>query len=177
MGFGRAHNLVANKFSSEYDVLLLEDDPYSALRYSGEAVPTIQQFAPDYVIYSSTFSKILAPGLRIGYSVAPQALSRWLVIAKQGADLHTQTFGQAMNSHAVKSEQIIDQKTNEMFQNIEKELAEYKEKKMGRIDTEVLTLIEKTYKEVLGKTLPPDIHRELILDALEKSKKEGLFTG
>ena len=80
----------------KYDVLLLEDDPYSALRYSGEAVPTIQQFAPDYVIYASTFSKILAPGLRIGYSVAPQALARWLVIAKQGADLHTQTFGQAI---------------------------------------------------------------------------------
>ncbi|MGB7341201.1 MAG: PLP-dependent aminotransferase family protein [Phototrophicaceae bacterium] len=80
----------------EYDVLLLEDDPYSALRYSGTALPPIQQFAPEHVVYSSTFSKILAPGLRIGYCVAPKALARWLVIAKQGTDLHTQSFGQAI---------------------------------------------------------------------------------
>lgn len=80
----------------KYDVLLLEDDPYSALRYSGEVVPPLQQFAPEHVIYSSTFSKILAPGLRIGFCVAPAALARWFVIAKQGADLHTQTFGQAI---------------------------------------------------------------------------------
>lgn len=80
----------------QYDVLLLEDDPYSALRYSGEALPPIQQFAPEHVVYSSTFSKILAPGLRIGYCVAPKDLARWLVIAKQGTDLHTQSFGQAI---------------------------------------------------------------------------------
>lgn len=80
----------------EYDVLLLEDDPYSALRYSGTALPPIQQFAPEHVVYSSTFSKILAPGLRIGYCVAPKDLARWLVIAKQGTDLHTQSFGQAI---------------------------------------------------------------------------------
>ena len=80
----------------QYDVLLLEDDPYSALRYSGTPLPPIQQFAPEHVVYSSTFSKILAPGLRIGYCVAPEALARWLVIAKQGTDLHTQSFGQAI---------------------------------------------------------------------------------
>jgi 2-aminoadipate transaminase len=82
----------------QHDVLLLEDDPYSALRYSGEELPPIQQFAPDHVIYSSTFSKILSPGLRIGFGVAPALLSRWLVIAKQGTDLHTQTFGQAISA-------------------------------------------------------------------------------
>ena len=80
----------------QYNVLLLEDDPYSALRYSGTALPPIQQFAPEHVVYSSTFSKILAPGLRIGYCVAPKALARWLVIAKQGTDLHTQSFGQGI---------------------------------------------------------------------------------
>ncbi|MCA9884375.1 MAG: PLP-dependent aminotransferase family protein [Anaerolineae bacterium] len=80
----------------QYDVLLLEDDPYSALRYSGEALPTLQSFAPDHVIYCSTFSKILAPGMRIGFSIAPKVLMRWLVIAKQGVDLHTQSFGQAI---------------------------------------------------------------------------------
>lgn len=79
-----------------YDVLLLEDDPYSDLRYSGEPLPPIQQFAPDNVIYNSTVSKVLAPGLRIGFCTAPADLTRWLVIAKQGIDLHTQVLGQAI---------------------------------------------------------------------------------
>ncbi len=80
----------------KYNTLLLEDDPYHALRYSGEALPPIQQFAPEHVLYSSTFSKILSPGMRIGFCIAPEALTRWLVIAKQGTDLHTQSFGQAV---------------------------------------------------------------------------------
>ena len=87
----------------EYDVLLLEDDPYSALRYSGEPVPPIHAFAPEHVIYTSTFSKTLAPGLRLGYSVAPKELARWMVIAKQGVDLHTNTLGQALAAEYLNS--------------------------------------------------------------------------
>ncbi len=81
---------------SRHDVLLLEDDPYSALRYTGEHEPPIHAFAPDKVVYMSTFSKILSPGLRVGFTVAPRELARWLVIAKQGVDLHTNTFSQAI---------------------------------------------------------------------------------
>ncbi|MEM7030517.1 MAG: PLP-dependent aminotransferase family protein [Chloroflexota bacterium] len=80
----------------KYNVLLLEDDPYGALRYSGDLLPPIQTFAPENVIYSSTFSKILAPGLRIGFCVAPEPIRHWLTVAKQGVDLHTNTFGQAI---------------------------------------------------------------------------------
>jgi 2-aminoadipate transaminase len=79
-----------------FDVLLLEDDPYSALRYRGEEVPPIAAFAPDNVIYTTTLSKILAPGLRLGICVAPEAIRKWLVIVKQGVDLHTNTFSQAL---------------------------------------------------------------------------------
>jgi 2-aminoadipate transaminase len=97
---GRALPLERRKQIAEliqtHDVLLLEDDPYSALRYSGEPLPPIQQFAPEHVVYNSTFSKILSPGLRIGFCVAPKDLTRWLVIAKQAIDLHTQTLGQAI---------------------------------------------------------------------------------
>jgi 2-aminoadipate transaminase len=79
-----------------YDVLLIEDDPYSALRYKGEDLPTIKSMAPDNVIYVSTFSKIFAPGLRLGFLVAPEKLGRWLVLVKQGVDLNTCTFTQAL---------------------------------------------------------------------------------
>ncbi len=79
-----------------YPALLIEDDPYGALRYEGDPVPPIKCFAPDQVIYVGTFSKILAPGLRVGFCVAPESIRKWLVIAKQGVDLHTSTFSQAM---------------------------------------------------------------------------------
>jgi 2-aminoadipate transaminase len=80
----------------EYNVLLVEDDPYSDLRYQGEVLPPIKHFAPDHVVYVSTLSKTFAPGLRIGFCVAPGELYRWLVITKQGVDLHTSTFNQAL---------------------------------------------------------------------------------
>ena len=79
-----------------YRVLLLEDDPYSALRYEGEDIPPIKSLAPGNVIYSGTFSKVFAPGLRIGFYVAPPTIRKWLVLAKQGIDLHTSTFNQAL---------------------------------------------------------------------------------
>lgn len=80
----------------EHNVLLLEDDPYSALRYRGEALPPIKTLAPDHVIYVSTLSKVFAPGLRIGFYAAPAFIREWLVLVKQGVDLHTSTFNQAM---------------------------------------------------------------------------------
>lgn len=79
-----------------HDCPLVEDDPYSALRYAGKAVPPIWCFAPDQVVYTSSFSKIFAPGLRTGYCVAPAWLMPSLVIAKQGTDLHTSTLCQAL---------------------------------------------------------------------------------
>ncbi len=79
-----------------HDALLLEDDPYSALRYRGEELPPIAMFAPDNVIFTTTLSKVLAPGLRLGICVAPEVIRKWLVIVKQGIDLHTNTFSQAL---------------------------------------------------------------------------------
>ena len=80
----------------DHNALLLEDDPYSALRYRGEPLPPIKTMAPDHVIYLSTLSKVFAPGLRIGFYAAPKFIREWLVLVKQGVDLHTSTFNQAM---------------------------------------------------------------------------------
>lgn len=79
-----------------HDALLVEDDPYSDLRYTGTRVPPIKSMAPDNVVYATTLSKTFAPGLRIGVCVAPAIIQRWLVTARQGVDLHTNTFAQAL---------------------------------------------------------------------------------
>jgi len=81
-----------------HGALLVEDDPYSDLRYRGESIPPIKSFAPDHVVYIGTLSKIFAPGLRIGFCVAPACIREWLVRVKQGTDLHTGTFAQALSA-------------------------------------------------------------------------------
>ncbi len=80
----------------EYGAILVEDDPYSALRYGGERVVPIKALAPDHVIYTGTLSKVFAPGLRIGFCAAPEPVRGWMVKVKQGVDLHTSTYGQAL---------------------------------------------------------------------------------
>jgi len=93
------------ELADQYGVPIVEDDPYGQLRYEGEHLPSIvvldsqsrDDGHPCYrgnVIYLSTFSKTLAPGLRLGWVVAPPEVIGKLVQAKQGADLHTATFNQ-----------------------------------------------------------------------------------
>ncbi len=67
----------------------------------GEIGSTIKSLAPDHVVYMTTLSKTFAPGLRLGICVAPDAIRRWLVIARQGVDLHTSTWSQALASEYV----------------------------------------------------------------------------
>ena len=78
----------------KHDMLIVEDDPYGALRYEGEDIIPIAALAPERTIYLGTFSKTLTPGLRIGWAVAPMEIRQRLVQAKQGADLHSSTFDQ-----------------------------------------------------------------------------------
>ena len=92
----------------KHNVLLVEDDPYSALRYKGDPVPAIKTLAPDHVIYISTLSKIFAPGLRIGFYAAPKFLRKWLVLVKQGVDLHTSTFNQALAAEYLEGDYLSE---------------------------------------------------------------------
>jgi len=80
----------------ELGLWLVEDDPYGELRYDGEALPSLGSFpgAEDRTLAISSLSKVLAPGLRIGWLRAPAALHRALTVAKQAGDLHTSTIDQ-----------------------------------------------------------------------------------
>jgi len=83
------------KIASDYDFIIIEDDPYSELIFEGKSIPPIKSFdTKGRVIYLSTFSKILAPGFRLGWVVASRAILEKLVLAKQATDLCTNVFSQ-----------------------------------------------------------------------------------
>jgi 2-aminoadipate transaminase len=82
------------EIARERDLVIIEDDPYGELRYEGEDVTPIFRLAPERTLYLSTFSKTLAPGIRLAWIVAPKPIIAKLVQAKQGSDLHTGTFVQ-----------------------------------------------------------------------------------
>ncbi len=106
------------EIARDYDLLILEDDPYSELRYSGRPVPSIKSLDKDgIVLYTSTFSKILSPGFRLGWVIAGEEIIKKMVIAKQGADLCTNTFVQWIAEEYLRSGLIDKQipKIREMY--------------------------------------------------------------
>jgi len=82
------------ELAAKYGAFIVEDDPYGELRFEGEDVMPLVSMHKENVIYLSTFSKTLSPGIRLGWIVAPESVIARLVQAKQGADLHTSTFVQ-----------------------------------------------------------------------------------
>jgi len=87
----------------QYEVLVVEDSPYKDLRYSGESVPAIYSFDDrDQVIVLGTFSKILGPGLRLGYLTAPTMWMDRIVVAKQSMDLCSPTYTQLIAAEYMK---------------------------------------------------------------------------
>jgi len=81
---------------------LIEDDPYGALSYTGQPSPKMVAMNPEGVIYMGSFSKVLTPGIRLGYVVAPLPMVRRLELAKQAADLHTAQLTQMVVHEVVK---------------------------------------------------------------------------
>ncbi len=103
------------ELSDKYGIPIVEDDPYGQLRYEGEHLPSLlvldretrgiradDGYRLGNIIYLSTFSKTLAPGLRLGWIVAPREVIAKLVQLKQGADLHTSTFTQMVAYEAAR---------------------------------------------------------------------------
>lgn len=96
------------KLAEQYDVPILEDDPYGELRFEGEPLPNLFELAPDRVLYAGTFSKIVAPGFRIGWMVVPDEIFEPLMIAKQSTDLQASTYAQMLLYEFVTSRSMDD---------------------------------------------------------------------
>ena len=83
------------ELAKKYNVMILEDNPYGELRISGENVPAIKSFDEDgIVVYVGSFSKVLSPGMRVGWTVAPKEVLSKMIVCKQGSDVHTNMWAQ-----------------------------------------------------------------------------------
>jgi 2-aminoadipate transaminase len=83
------------RIAREHRLLVVEDDPYGALLFEGEELPSLYALARgEQVVYLSTFSKTIAPGLRVAYAIANEEIIGKMALAKQGTDLQTNTLGQ-----------------------------------------------------------------------------------
>jgi 2-aminoadipate transaminase len=94
MSLERRHRLV--QFAHSVGLLIIEDNPYGQIRFEGEPLPTLYEIdgGAGWVVYLGTFSKILAPGIRVGWVVAPPPVLRKMNLGKQAADLCSSTFTQ-----------------------------------------------------------------------------------
>lgn len=119
--------------AKQYQKIILEDNPYGDLRVSGDPVPSIKSMDEDgLVIYAGTFSKVISPGLRVGYTVAPKELVQKMVVGKQCSDVHTNVLAQMICSefmthydydkHLMGMKEIYARKSSLMLREIDKHL-------------------------------------------------------
>ena len=117
--------------ASEYDFIIIEDDPYGELIFEGESIPPIKSFdTKGRVIYISTFSKILAPGFRLGWAIASKEIIDKFIYAKQARDLCTNGFSQYiayeyinggyLDKHVEKIKELYKRKRDIMLESLEK---------------------------------------------------------
>jgi len=114
------------QLARRYGVMILEDNPYGELRYAGEPIPSIKSMdTDDIVIYCGSFSKILSPGMRVGYVIAPQTVLAKIIVAKQASDVHTTIWAQMvcdrflrtvdMEAHVARLQDIYRKKSGLML--------------------------------------------------------------
>ncbi len=117
--------------AQQYDLVILEDNPYGDLRFAGEEIPTIKSMDTDgRVIYCGTFSKILSAGMRVGYVCADDAIVQKMVVAKQVEDVHTNIFFQMicarymqqydLDEHIANIRALYRRKCNRMLEALDK---------------------------------------------------------
>ena len=106
------------ELAQKYDFLIVEDSPYRELRYEGEHVPTMYSLAPDHVIHLGSFSKIFAPGFRLGWAIAHPEILDKIYVCKQSLDLCPPIFDQYVAAEFLSS--------GRLDANLEKSIALYK---------------------------------------------------
>lgn len=95
MSFEKRKALYA--LAKKYGVLIIEDNPYGELRFRGENIPSVKSLDEDgLVIYVGSFSKVLSPGMRVGYTLAPSQIISKLTVCKQVSDVHTNIWAQTV---------------------------------------------------------------------------------
>lgn len=109
------------EFARREDLLIVEDSPYRELRYSGEPVPTIYSIAPERTLHLGSFSKIFAPGFRLGWIIAVPELLEQIFICKQALDLCPPVFSQYLAAEILES--------GALDKNLKKSIALYREKR------------------------------------------------
>lgn len=119
------------ELAKKYNVLIIEDNPYGDLRYSGENVPNIKSLDTDgIVIYAGSLSKVVSPGMRVAYTICPKPVFQKLVVCKQGNDVHTNIWSQRVcdefitkydfNAHLAKLREIYTKKANYCMELLDK---------------------------------------------------------
>ena len=127
--------------AQEYDFLIIEDSPYRELRYEGEHIPTMYSLSPDRVIHLGSFSKIFAPGFRLGWAIAHPEILDKIYVCKQSLDLCPPIFDQYVAAEFLKSG-MLDA-------NLEKSIQLYK----GKRDL-MLSLLEECMPQGVRWTRP-----------------------
>ena len=125
----------------KYDFIIVEDSPYRELRYEGEHVATIYSLAPERTIHLGSFSKIFAPGLRLGWIIGPEELLNKIYECKQSLDLCAPIFDQYLMAEYLGSGMLEE--------NLPKSIALYKDKR-----DHLLSLLEKYMPEGVSWTHP-----------------------
>ncbi len=125
----------------ELDVLIVEDSPYRELRYSGSPVTSIRELAPERTLQLGSFSKIFAPGFRLGWIVGPTELLEQIFVCKQCLDLCPPVFDQYMAAEFLSS--------GALDRNLQKSIEEYRRRR-----DKMLSLLEKYMPEGVKWTNP-----------------------
>lgn len=124
------------ELAKQYQVMIIEDNPYGNLRFEGEAVPTVKSLDDgNTVVYAGSFSKTLSPGLRVGYCIGSEDLMERLDVCKQVNDVHTGVLNQMLvaeffkrndfDAHVKKMAELYRHRCHKMLDALEKEMPDY----------------------------------------------------
>lgn len=163
--------------AKKYQVLILEDNPYGDLRYEGAPLPSVKSFDEDgLVLYAGSFSKVLSPGLRVGYAIGPAPLLQKMTVCKQGEDVHTGILSQII------CERFMAEYDYEGHLDRLRALYRERAQTMSRLIDEHMTPSGITYQPIQGGlffwcTLPAGIDMPAFCTRAVKERKVAVVPG